>query len=172
MPPVGPPAPDSQDEEVLKLKSLWRQQEIRHNIWSYQARERALDWNHKADVLIFFTVILIVVSGLVLSAVQFYIALVAARTGAVRAATPEELPNSPARTPVSSSDGTSDSAAIGPVHTLQQEVIISKERIQVKSSVLGVVILVVSLAFFYLYLDRVYPIAETPASGEATETSR
>ena len=49
---------------------------------------------------------------------------------------------------------------------------ISSSGLQVKSSVLGVVILVISLAFFYLYLDNVYPITERPGLSEATESSR
>lgn len=40
------------------------------------------------------------------------------------------------------------------------EMQISREGLQVSSSVLGIVILVISLAFFYLYLVYVYPIQE------------
>jgi len=36
--------------------------------------------------------------------------------------------------------------------------IFSSKSIQVKSQVLGVIILVISLAFFYLYLVYVYPL--------------
>jgi hypothetical protein len=43
---------------------------------------------------------------------------------------------------------------------LESEMELSAAGIKIRSSVLGVIILVVSLAFFYLYLVYVYPIAE------------
>lgn len=168
--PIPPPAPALKtDEEVRELESLWRQQEIRHHIWSYQSRERVFEWNHKADILIFAVVMLIVLSGLVLSAVQFYIAVLAARTDAARAVSPDGSSESTVNAPAASAGGSSDPALN---QALQSEVGISSSGLQVKSSVLGVVILVISLAFFYLYLDNVYPITERPGLSEATESSR
>jgi len=52
--------------------------------------------------------------------------------------------------------GTAES--IAPISSTEIE--ISSERIKISSPVLGVVILFVSLAFFYLYLVYVYPITE------------
>jgi hypothetical protein len=40
------------------------------------------------------------------------------------------------------------------------ELEISKSGVKVSSPILGVIILVISLAFFYLYLVYVYPIEE------------
>jgi hypothetical protein len=42
----------------------------------------------------------------------------------------------------------------------ETQLAVSTEGIKIQSSILGVIILVISLAFFYLYLVYVYPIQE------------
>jgi len=46
----------------------------------------------------------------------------------------------------------------GPTKIEMNEIAINKEGIKLKSSVIGVIILVISLGFFYLYLKYVYPV--------------
>ncbi len=49
------------------------------------------------------------------------------------------------------------------------ELEISTSGFKVKSSILGVIILIISLAFFYLYLAHVYPIDVVPLDREVVE---
>lgn len=74
-------------------------------------------------MLVFAVVVVLVLTGLVFSGIQFAIALRHARSG-------EQAP------------ATTLKASLGSV--------------EVSSSVLGVIILAISLLFFYLYLDRVF----------------
>ena len=97
--------------------------------------------NHRSDVfewqlfsarLIFVTVVLLVAFGIYFAAVQFHV-------GLRRKASPE----------------TGEKESTAPAVT---KISASLEGVQVTSPVLGVIILVISLAFFYMYLVFVYPI--------------
>jgi hypothetical protein len=48
--------------------------------------------------------------------------------------------------------------AADPAHPEETELSLSLKEVKVRSPVLGVIILTISLAFFYLYLVHVYPI--------------
>ncbi len=51
------------------------------------------------------------------------------------------------------------------------ELEISTSGFKVKSPILGVIILLISLAFFYLYLAHVYPIDVVPLDREVVEVN-
>lgn len=51
-----------------------------------------------------------------------------------------------------------------PSDRLGADLDISTKGIKVSSSVLGVIVLVISMAFLYMYLDKVYPITPTDAN--------
>lgn len=102
-------------------------------------RNKAFTWSHTSSVIIFWMVITIMFFGLIFSAIQFYISMLNAKhqiQNKVQSETDKE------ETP-------------GPT-TLK----ISLSGLEVNSSVLGIIILVISLAFFYLYLVHVYPVKE------------
>ena len=109
----------------------------------YTYRSTVFEWQLFSSRLIFSIVILLVLAGLVFAAVQFYVAMVAAKAERLRQAR-----------------GTPPPPGADAVAGLASELGISDKGITVKSSVLGVVILALSLAFFYLYLVYVYPIHE------------
>lgn len=98
-------------------------------------RARVFAWQHFSTRIIFFVVLGLVVVGVYFAWVQF-------RRGLAQQA-------------IESPEGT-DKATAQTGH----EVEISPKGIRVSSPVLGVVILALSLAFFYLYLVYVYPITE------------
>lgn len=91
-----------------------------NNIRNYQHSQQVFKWQLTSSKLIFITVIILVMAGIVFSGLQF-------------------------------KRGTSDS---------KTEFEFSRHGFKVSSSILGVIILVISLAFFYLYLVYVYPIQE------------
>jgi hypothetical protein len=115
------------------LASMRRYYEYRTEGYDY--RSRVFEWQLLSSRVIFAAVLLLVASGIYFAAVQFRIAMeMLRRAGASGAPT--------------------DSAE----KLLHSEIDASGKGIAVNSSVLGVTILALSLAFFYLYLVYVYPI--------------
>ena len=116
-----------------------------YRLSGYHHRARLFEWQLWSSRVIFFIVVLLVFAGIYFAAVQFHVALHAARN------------------PPSTSEPTSKSEET-PVRddamSLATKLEISTKGVVVNSSILGVVILVLSLAFFYLYLVYVYPIKD------------
>jgi hypothetical protein len=100
-----------------------------YRISGLQHRRRVFEWQLRSSKVIFATVLILVASGVVFAAVQFYVGL--KRAVGSRAA-PERV----------------------------TELDLSTTGVKVSSPILGVIILVISLGFFYLYLVYVYPISE------------
>lgn len=96
-----------------------------HYIWALANRRKIIEQRQVTGNIIFAVVILMVLSGLLFSAVQFYTTLKSIQKKHKFA-------------------DTSFKASLG--------------GIEVSSSILGVIVLTISLAFFYLYLHSVYPI--------------
>jgi hypothetical protein len=115
------------------LAAMQRYYEYRANGYAY--RSRVFEWQLLSSRLIFLIVLVLVSCGMYFAWVQFRAALLATRRATVA--------------------DVSAAAAPSPFAT-QLEV--SAKGIIVNSSVLGVIILGLSLAFFYLYLVYVYPI--------------
>ena len=100
-----------------------------YRISGLQHRQRVFEWQLFSSKVIFVVVLLLVSTGIYFAAVQFH-------SGLGRRAK---------ATGASEGDEVTEFAA-------------SLKGVKVKSPVLGVIILVISLAFFYLYLAYVYPI--------------
>ena len=94
-------------------------------------RMKVFHWQARSTVIIFYTVLLLVFAGILFSGIQFYKSLRMPKESGLQADQP------------------------------LTEFEASTSGIKVSSPVLGVIILVISLAFFYLYLVYVYPIQET-----------
>ena len=101
-----------------------------YRIEGLQHRSDVFEWQLFSSKLIFVAVLALVLAGIYFAAVQFHTGLV--RKGKANVAESEE----------------------------RTELVASVKGVKVSSPVLGVVILVISLAFFYLYLVYVYPIQE------------
>lgn len=101
-----------------------------------QRRARVIAWQNFSTRVIFFVVLGLVLVGVILAWLQF-------RQG-------YQLQRAAGR------GGQAPAAGGGADHHVE----ISAQGIKVSSPVLGVVILTLSLAFFYLYLVFVYPITE------------
>lgn len=102
-----------------------------YNLFGLAHRKRALQWNLTSSIIIFWSVIFLVFSGIAFAGVQFYISMrMAGKAGAAK------------------TEGLDTSLEAG------------TQGIKVSSPVLGVIILVISMLFFYLYLQFVYPVME------------
>jgi hypothetical protein len=117
-------------------------------------RSRVFEWQLFSSRLIFATVVLLVLAGLCFAAIQFYVAMVTA-TRARGRGSPAKKGKSPDTSSAPPAEATAE-----PASPLATQLEISAKGIIVNSSVLGVVVLALSLAFFYLYLVYVYPIHE------------
>jgi hypothetical protein len=117
------------------LNAMTRYYEYRANGYAY--RSRVFEWQLLSSRLIFAVVLALVCAGLYFAWVQFRAAMLAA--------------SRPATAPDSAGQGV----------TLATQLEMSAKGIVVNSSVMGVIILALSLGFFYLYLVYVYPITDT-----------
>lgn len=107
----------------------------------YQHRQRVFEWQLISSNIIFVLVALLVLSGVYFAAIQFHAGL--RRQGGTAAK-------------ANASDEKGVAVDAEAVTTFSA----SAKGIEVSSPVLGVIILVISLAFFYLYLFYVYPVTE------------
>ena len=119
------------------LTAMQRYYEYRADGYAY--RSRVFEWQLLSSRTIFVVVLLMVGAGMYFAAVQFQTAMVAAR----RAAAAEVVAGAP---------------PAGEPASLATRLEISAKGLVVNSSVLGVIILTLSIAFFYMYLVYVYPI--------------
>ena len=117
------------------LEAMQRYYEYRASGYAY--RSRVFEWQLLSSRVIFLVVLALVGAGMYFAAVQFHAALVGVRA---------------------SKKGAAAQAATVPALPLATQLEVSAKGVVVNSSVLGIVILALSLAFFYLYLVYVYPI--------------
>jgi hypothetical protein len=96
-------------------------------LWALQNRRAIISRQQSTGNIIFILVVVLVLSGLTFSAIQFYIALKSVKKRST-------------------------------VESTNTSIKASLSGIEVSSSVLGVIVLTISIAFFYLYLSRVYPL--------------
>lgn len=115
--------------------AMQRFYEYRANGYAY--RSRVFEWQLLSSRMIFIIVLVLVSAGVYFAAVQFHVAMLTARRNVL---TPPATGVPPGENP------------------LATHLELSAKGVVVNSSVLGVIILGLSLAFFYLYLVYVYPI--------------
>jgi hypothetical protein len=125
--------PEAPDSQVLDPKSeekylLALRRYYDYRISGYDHRLRLFEWQFLSSKIIFVVVLFLVFSGIYFAAVQFHSGLSQSRK-----------------------EKTTGSEEV-------TEFVLSLKGLKVRSQVLGVIILVISLAFFYLYLVYVYPI--------------
>lgn len=118
------------------LEAMQRYYDYRADGYAY--RSRVFEWQLFSSRVIFIVVLLLVGMGIYFAAVQFR----AAMRASVRQVADVDTVAMPSAPPL----------------TTQFE--LSAKGIVVNSSVMGVIILALSLAFFYLYLVYVYPITD------------
>lgn len=150
---------DSNDKLSVDINS--------YNSWTFMDTEKTLEWQHIETKVIFCLVVLIVTLGLLLCILQFYMDYLSKYGLTAAKAQPHDKTHAidskaePAPT-------TSDPHPEVEKHIEQKQsttINASKDGIQISSPVLGVVMLALSLAFFYLYLRNVYPVNEVPGTS-------
>lgn len=127
--------PTAMQQQMLSDSTLDMYQNAMYAYYEYRVsgfahRKDVFAWQLFSTKFIFWCVLFLVFSGICFSAIQFY-----------KSMSREEI------------DGQPPSESI-------TEFEASASGVKITSPVLGVIILVISLAFFYLYLVYVYPISE------------
>jgi hypothetical protein len=133
-------------------------------IWILDHDRKTYEWNHTSSIIIFYMVMFLVLSGIWFSWMQFRIAhhpVAAQRTVSTATATPVAGGGTAALVP---GDQPQPAAMVTQQQDSVTEFSASPQGIKVASSAIGVVILVISMCFFYLYLDKVYPITVMPSA--------
>lgn len=139
--PMRPEAPAAfvQDPETLKKYQQSLRAYYDYRISGLEHRSRVFKWQLFSAKLIFAIVLILVGTGIYFAAVQFYAGLAQDKARRESVHADETRPAAP---------------------TTQTEISASLEGIKISSPILGVIILTLSLAFFYLYLVYVYPIED------------
>lgn len=139
-----------QDSTMVMIERLSRYDTVlKAQLYDYyrfgmEHRKKSFNWNLLSSKITFWVVILLVFSGIAFAGIQFYISL--------KERSAKQNPLQPQKITVENKD------AYGEFNTQLEA---SAKGIKISSPVLGVIILVISLLFFYLYLAYVYPIQET-----------
>jgi len=135
--------------------------DFRH--WSIGFNKSSFEWHFLSTKIIFFVVIAIVISGLVLTWIQFL------RDDHVRIGgrEVEKEETKSAAGPPAAPEVVAETSDLSTVK-------ISTSGVEVSSRVLGLLVLAFSLGFFYLYLQFVYPMEElrTLAPTRAEEAAK
>jgi len=162
-PPPKEPSLVQQINECAPLDQVTRsvcesavRERYQYDIEALQHRRESFRWSLNASKIIFAVVVILVFSGLVFAAIQFRIAL-------ARGAGPHRGGK------VSGTNQAGDAATHSiaePASELATNLEVSATGVKVSSSVLGVIILAISMAFFYLYARYVYPIRELPHDSQ------
>ena len=124
-------------EQALGARFVYESARLDH-------RRRSFEWSLSANKVIFAVVVVLVFAGLLLAAVQF------ASGMGYRLGRRDDL--AAAEPPP---DKVDKAAPLG-----SMEIELGLDRLKVTSSVLGVIILALSMGFFYLYVLYVYPITQ------------
>jgi hypothetical protein len=136
-----------------------------HQVWLLQYRERAYEAHHRYTLWVFVLVCALVVLGMYLSLREFNLdsrrreALIAQLTKRLKRLSGQKGQDSAAE---HGDGGASTSTTLG----------IDATGVKVTSPVLGVIILVLSMGFFYLYLKTVYPINEATVPEPAARPAQ
>ena len=131
-----------------------------HVVWTLEHRKAIFEWQHTAGQVVFFLAVLIVVMGLIMSWRQFekdFNTVPHETTAKPRPAIASPMSGIPAVIPPAvPGEEADDQADTEQPDAHQLEITASSAK--VSTNVIGVIILTLSLAFFYLYLKFVFPI--------------
>lgn len=156
-------------DEARQACARWQKAAYDHQAWMLKYREKAFDAHHFYTIIVFAIVCGMVLLGMYLSYKEFAI-------GASRRQKLIERLVQRMRRPAG--DKPDDAKAAGDQDLSVEEkaaaataLEIGTSGVKLTSQVLGVIVLVVSMGFFYLYLKTVYPIQESNVPSAAAATS-
>lgn len=117
-----------------QMSDTLRKSYEQHYLFQIDHNHRTFDWHLLSSKIIFYMVMFLVLSGITFSGLQFYKSVLEKKSRPKGALPPEA--DKPENSTIKA----------------------SLQGIEVSSPVLGILILIISLLFFYLYLVYVYPV--------------
>jgi hypothetical protein len=136
------------DPETLRAMQRSLKAYYDYRFHGFEHRKAVFAWQLLSSKIIFAIVVLLVAVGIYFSWIQFTAGMRGRHEGPAGSAVAKQT-----------APGSGDQASPPPSSTLTTFEA-SASGVKVSSPVLGVILLVISLAFFYLYLVYVYPIEE------------
>ncbi len=167
--PIKDPLATLQDFEKSPGEARYDEFILKDRMWVY-------NWQNVSTVIIFIMVLAVVIMGLILSYKQFAFTNEMIRkhheavTATPQKASGTKVTTTAAGTEIQQTDNDEQASTTKvqilandgdfqqPVNTFE----VSKDGVKINSAVIGLIILVVSIVFFFLYLQFVYPIHEVP----------
>ena len=146
------------DETNRKSRQTDFESYVNHKVWQREFEHKTWEWHLLSTKIIFFVVTLIVLFGLRLTYLQFM------RDGHQTKSRRKLSDRTEASTTVSNDDGLGKPGEAKPLDTgtasTGNRIKVGLDGFEITSQVIGLLVLMLSLAFFYLYLKQVYPIFE------------
>lgn len=149
---------------LSKLTEQEKEAQVEYWTYAYHNTRHVFEWNYISTILIFFIVVLLVLSGLGFAAWQLRYSM---QLGSKRMQIMEA--HAAALTAAAAGSNTA-SAAIASEDTNDTTLKISATGLEVHSATLGVIILAFSMCFFYMYLKFVYPIQAIATGTPQTQS--
>jgi hypothetical protein len=145
---------------AIQYAAAWRAY-YEYKVSGLTHRRAVFEWQLFSSRVIFWIVIALVASGIAFSGIQFRVSLEAARAARARALAQLARVGATGSAALTPAERDEVLAAQASSLGLDTSLEASAQGLKVSSPVLGVIILSLSLLFFYLYLNFVYPIHES-----------
>jgi hypothetical protein len=130
------------EEELPETPKMLQARE-EYTVFTWKNRQDAFAWQSVSTKVIFMVVIIVVLAGLYLSWMQFNFAH-----------------NVPLKVTTTSTEGPAIAATSTNPGSDVNTIEVNTSGVKITSSVIGLIILTLSIVFFFLYLKFVYPIIE------------
>lgn len=170
----GLPASAESARQLSNRMAEYELRRIQFDTFMLQHTENAFSWQAIASWLMMGLSVLLVLSGIAMSAYQFIVVAAQAETRAARAAADAAVLRSQATATASAAAAIAGQQPPLPLDFGgSTKLEISPTAIRVESGALGIIILVISLGFTYLFLDKVYELkpllneAQSPPAAPA-----
>lgn len=169
-PSVPAPGPCTEvTDEARQACARWQKAAYDHQAWMLEYRQKAFEAHHIYTIIVFAIVCGMVLLGMYLSYKEF--AIGAARRQRLIERLVQRFRRPGGAKPDEARAGGGQDLSAEEKAAAATALEIGTSGVKVTSQVLGVIVLVVSMGFFYLYLKTVYPIQESSApSAAATST--
>ena len=131
--------------EVNKKTKNLEEEQYKHAIWALKYQEKIYEYQHISSIVLLFVSLIVLICGLYFSYMQF------------KDRTDHIYPNKATK----NLSENIDSNNIKKNDESKTSLKIGMAGIEISSSIIGLLILCVSLAFFYLYIANIYPVVDS-----------
>lgn len=151
---------DSIKSAADSYSMIYNQAKLKYDMESLDHRHRVFEWQLSSSKYIFIVVNIIVLVGLMLSVWQFYLPIYKMN----KMIKPNGIAKEVTQTVIADDQNN---------ETQVSTIKLGKDGVEITSPVIGLLILVISIAFFFMYIHYVYPVSEiTPPQTGITASPK